>query len=983
MPVERLASTRNSPFEFLDVWGKTWQEHPGWKPGDPWEDRWVYPEDEGYQTLGWQIIEWGHTYVNSPNGTGRLRLTPEQQRFLLHWYSFDPETEMPRFREACFVRVKGPICDDEQVPTPQGFVRHGDLKVGDEVYASDGSITTVTAVIDSGVEDESCLVEFSDGAPIAVSLDHRIPVDEFGGSGRTRTVATPREMLEKGLTFERKLTKGKTKATKGGVSRYRVLRSPAREGREADFVIDPYVFGYWLGDGDKDTPRITCHEGELEWLRAEFASRGMEPRPAQNTHGETYRFRFGNGVAQVELRRLGALGDKHIPEEYMRASFDQRLDLLRGIVDSDGHVDKRGYVEVALRSDDRLAQDVVELCRSLGLHPKVTYSETSFKGKKYSPRARIKFVPIDFHCALLPRKREREVKVGKNTGNAPFSRSRVVAGITPLGGRPVSCIEVAHPSHEYLVGENAIPVCNSGKDPLAAFICIVEFVGPCRLIGWDEDGEPVAGAHPNPLVQLAAVSKEQNQNTSSLFPVMMDQEFQDMFEVNIGVELSYAQRRRCTLKVLTSNFRTQEGSRPSCVIENEVHHWVYSKGGLDFHEVLGRNLNKRGFSDPWARRIMITNAYKPSEESVARMIREGWEDGQAGRSVDTGTLLYDSLEVRSDVPLKPPESEWTGTDAAGNPAATVEDRIQWLAKILSEVRGDAFWLNPRQTAEEILAPQNQGSISQSRRFYLNQVTAAEEAWLDRADIRAAIDPDVEHHRKNVTSTMDAYEVGWTKVGPDEPVVLFFDGSKSNDATALVGCRVSDGYTFTCGVWQKPTNLTDDEAHTWRVDRGKVDAQVKRVMARFKVVAFWGDPSHAKDETDYTPYWDSLFDEWHERYSEDLNVWAVRNDVGGHSIMWDMTSPQRTAQFVEAAQKTVDDFESLNITIDGHPALVSHLTNAQEREDEKNGITLGKESRYSPRKIDLAVCLVGARMLRRIVLLGGHEDGKQSGEFWGF
>lgn len=630
IPLARLMSTRTDPLEFVETWGKVWQEHPDWHDGGPWEDRWVYPEDEGYQTIGWQIIEWGHLYVNSPNGTGRLRLTPEQQRFILHWYSFDPVTEMPRFREACFVRVKG-----------------------------------------------------------------------------------------------------------------------------------------------------------------------------------------------------------------------------------------------------------------------------------------------------------------------------------------------------------------AGKDPLAAFLCIVEFVGPCRLGGWDADGNPVAVAHPNPLVQLAAVSKEQNQNTSSLFPVMMDQEFQEMFEVNIGVEVSYAQRRRCTLKVLTSNFRTQEGARPSCVIENEIHHWVFTKGGLDFHEVLGRNLNKRGFADPWARRIMITNAYKPSEESVARMIREGWEDGLAGRAVDTGTLLYDSIEVRADVPLRPPEETWTGEDSAGNPAPALEDRIAWLERILSEVRGDAYWLSPRQTAEAILAPQNQGSISQSRRFYLNQVTAAEEAWLDRADIRAAIERDVEHQRKNATADLDSFEVGWTKVSATDPVVLFFDGSKSDDATGIVGCRVSDGYVFTVGVWQRPTNLTDEEMQVWRVDRGKVDATLRRAMSRFTVVAFWGDPSHAKDETNYTPYWDALLDEWHRDFADDLAVWAVNNAVGGHAIMWDMTSPQRTAQFVEAAQKTVEDFQSLDITIDGHPALVAHLTNAQEREDEKNGITLGKESRYSPKKIDLAVCLVGARMLARIVKLGGHDDKSGAGEFWGF
>ena len=786
MPLTEMMSTRTEPLEYVDVFGKVWEEFPGWKPGDPWEDRWILPEDEGYQTIGWQVIEWLQTYVQSPNGDGPCRLTPEQQRFLLHWYSFDPETEMPRYRSGVFVRPKGPVCDDEQVPTPQGFVRHGDLKVGDEVYASDGSITTVTAVIDSGVEDESCLVEFSDGAPIAVSLDHRIPVDEFGGSGRTRTVATPREMLEKGLTFERKLTKG----AGGGVSRYRVLRSPARE-------------------------------------------------------------------------------------------------------------------------------------------------------------------------------------------------ERVVTGITPIGRRPVSCIEVAHPSHEYLVGESAIPVCNSGKDPLAAMICIVEFVGPCRLLGWGASGEPIAGPHPNPLVQLAAVSKEQNTNTVSLFPVMMDQEFQDVFDVNIGVEVSYAQKRRCTLKALTSNFRTQEGARPSCVIENEIHHWLESQGGTDFHAVLGRNLTKRGYADPWARRLCITNAYKPSEESVARSIREGIEDALAGRYVDTGTLMYDSVEVRADVPIRPPAEHCSDVDDEGNPRPTLEDRIQWLMRLLREVRGDAFWLNLRQTAEEILSPENQHALSDMRRFYLNQVTAADEAWLDRKDIIAAIDPEVAERRRSADSGMDSFEVGWLRVDPDEPIVMFFDGSKSDDATGLVGCRVSDGYTFTLGVWQRPTNLADDEKARWRVDRSAVDRRVDQVFRRFNVVAFWGDPSHAKDEVDYTPYWDALMDEWHRKYSDRLQVWAVNTQQAGvHAIMFDMTGPQRTAQFVAAAQKTVEDFESLDITIDGHPALVKHLTNAQEREDEKNGITLGKESRYSPRKIDLAVCLVGARMLRRVVKLAGLDNDKAASWFAG-
>ena len=68
---DHLMSTSDFDLQFVDIIGRAWQEHPEWKPGDPWEDRWVYPEDEGYQTLGWQIIEWAHTYLGSPGGPGR------------------------------------------------------------------------------------------------------------------------------------------------------------------------------------------------------------------------------------------------------------------------------------------------------------------------------------------------------------------------------------------------------------------------------------------------------------------------------------------------------------------------------------------------------------------------------------------------------------------------------------------------------------------------------------------------------------------------------------------------------------------------------------------------------------------------------------------------------------------------------------------------------------------------------------------------
>jgi hypothetical protein len=244
------------------------------------------------------------------------------------------------------------------------------------------------------------------------------------------------------------------------------------------------------------------------------------------------------------------------------------------------------------------------------------------------------------------------------------------------------------------------------------------------------------------------------------------------------------------------------------------------------------------------------------------------------------------------------------------------------------------------------------------------------------------------------------EVGWAMVSGDEPCVMFFDGSKSDDATALVGCRLSDGYIFTIGVWQKPPGKRGE---AWTAPREQIDARVREVYTRFNIVAFWGDPSHTKDDSgDGSRYWDAWFDAWmrdftSEAYCErigrtplDKSHWPVKSGHGVHAVMFDMTSRERHGIFVAGAEEFIEALETLNdieefaptFNIDGHPALLSHMQNAR-RFPTEHGISLMKNGRESAKKIDLAVCAVGARMLRRIVLNRGVEEVAQPGEVWGY
>src|SRR5690606_10234619 len=143
---------------------------------------------------------------------------------------------------------------------------------------------------------------------------------------------------------------------------------------------------------------------------------------------------------------------------------------------------------------------------------------------------------------------------------------------------------------------------------------------------------------------------------------------------------------------------------------------------------------------------------------------------------------------------------------------------------------------------------------------------------------------------------------------------------------------------------------------------------------YKVVAFWGDPSHALEDEPQERYWDRHFDQWPRQYSAKLAMWA-RKGADGHAIMGDLPSRQpqppspaaveRTALDVGATAEAriADPTAEQSFKFDGDGRLVSHFKNAKWAENEF-GHSIWKGSRGSNKKIDAAVAAVGACMLRR-------------------
>jgi hypothetical protein len=534
-----------------------------------------------------------------------------------------------------------------------------------------------------------------------------------------------------------------------------------------------------------------------------------------------------------------------------------------------------------------------------------------------------------------------------------------------------------------------------GKDPLAAFIIGVEFVGPCRFAGWVtedqpdlglEAGDPYAKPHPRSWIQLAAVSKDQNKNTFTILAGIFTEECIAEHSIDIGKEIIYAYHGKKRIEAVTSSPRALEGNRPTLVIGNEPHQWLANNEGHAMADAIERNATKaKGGA---ARQLYITNAFNRSADSIGQRLRDSYDDTL--ESARRNDMMYDSLEAPRSAKLVPPNIPKGAT-----PEEQVRLTEKYLTAVLEVVRGDSKWLHIPDLVASIMNPRN--PVSRSLRFWFNSVATAEDAWLDPVAIKAGAHPLAVEARKVATSKRETLEAGWL-VLPDDPVVLFLDASKSDDSTALVGCRLSDAYIFTGGVWQKPPGKRGEK---WLVDRDAVDAQVERVFTRLNVVAFWGDPSHTKDDLDDTAYWGPMFDHWMQKFSRDdergrwkgidPKFWPVKSGLRTHAVKFDMAAPQNQLMFIRAAMEFVLEMERLNdieefepsFQHDGHPALVKHMENAIRYPHPLGGVSLMKENRESKNKIDLAVSAVGARMMRNIILnLTPEEEEKPDNEIWG-
>lgn len=458
----------------------------------------------------------------------------------------------------------------------------------------------------------------------------------------------------------------------------------------------------------------------------------------------------------------------------------------------------------------------------------------------------------------------------------------------------------------------------AGKSPFAAVLSMIELLAPVRLDHFDDRvvGGCVGRKVAMPLVQIGATSHDQaNINTMTMVRALLPKNSRLLrdYEIEAGRTVFHVPGGG-ELMVITSSPTTEEGARTTFGILDQTESFLPNNGGVKLAEVMDRNVGKAG-----NRLIETSNAWTPGSESVAETTYDAWVAQEEGRLKGRGKILYDARMAPPDIDFDDPAS---------------------IRKAVEFTYGDCYWVDAEDiTDNRILSPKT--PLHVSKIFYLNWPESPENAWTTPQKWARMADVDF-------------------RIEDGDDIAIGFDGSRVEDATALVGCHIETGFTFTLGIW---------EPHGKRyIPVEEVDAAIQLAMAKWHVAAFFADVKEWEDHTKI---------KWRSWFEEIVDVWAVPGGRDPQPVAWDMRG--HVGEFTVAAEMVLSEIDAIppGFTHDGDSYLGRHVANAR-RSPNRWGISISKESPKSVNKIDGCVAMVIARHARRLVLASkNYKERKQA------
>lgn len=474
------------------------------------------------------------------------------------------------------------------------------------------------------------------------------------------------------------------------------------------------------------------------------------------------------------------------------------------------------------------------------------------------------------------------------------------------------------------------------KSGLGARFGLFEALGPCRFAGIAEGGEvykdpfglgfryeylpgePMGRPLSTPFIRCMATEENQTGN-------VYDNIYYNLTEGPLAEAMARRDDAGLTRVLLpnrgeitpsTASASSKDGGKETFVDFDESH--LYNNPELRrMYATTTRNLRKRSkIAETWY--LETTTMFAPGEDSVAEATYKLAKLIEEGRTKRSRLLL---------------DHQWGECD-------DLSDETKLRAAI-RDAYGEAMaWVDEDSTVDEFLDPRK--DPEDSRRYFLNAPTSHSSAYL-RAEWWAAVGPNEDEPFQTVTDR--------------DAITLGFDGSRKRargvtDATALIGCRVSDGHLFTIRVWEQPANTTGE----WMVPHAEVDAEVAAAFAKYNVVGFFADPAK----------WESYVAKWEAEYGKKLKARATQ----ANPIEWWMVGG--TAKKVHEAIKSFEDAVlEKQLTHDGSSVLTRHVLNARRRYA-RTGYGIAKEHPESPNKIDACIAAILAYQARLVALSKGAD-----------
>ena len=335
----------------------------------------------------------------------------------------------------------------QKVLTPFGWRRWADIQVGDYLYGDDGQPTRVVAIPYNETTD-IYTVTLRDGRKIQCSDGHLFKVKDH--RKKKEVVKSLLEIMQD-YKVNRKLN---SKNPKGVEYNYRIPKMSAPIYYPSTRVeMDPYTLGLLIGDGCFRVPTaknyiaFTCQKEDYYTYEENI------PYPIVKVSKDEYSYHIR--CSNEYLRNCGLYGlkseYKFIPKEYLFNSANVRLELLRGLMDSDGTVDKTSGIPVFNTTSERLRDDFEFLCRSLGFNISTSRHKSKFKGVQYIDHYRIRVI-TDTPIFKLNRKNKLVSKF--TTGYSKSTRDYTgIVDIQFSHREMAKCVTVDNKSHCYIIGD--------------------------------------------------------------------------------------------------------------------------------------------------------------------------------------------------------------------------------------------------------------------------------------------------------------------------------------------------------------------------------------------------------------------------------------------------------------------------------------------------------------------------------------------------